>query len=261
MNEYLARFRGTAALYGLSQLQKLKNAKVTVVGIGGVGSWAAEALVRTGIGNIRLIDHDTINITNTNRQCHALSSTIGKPKAEIFAKRLTDINPMLKIEYHREFIDQSNMNMLFSPDAAADNYVIEAIDSIQSKTALINHLKRNRYKFIVSGGAGGKTDCSRISVSDLSAVSQDPLLARIRENLRRDYGFTAGKGHKFGIRCVYIQSQKHKPTEVNSLEELNIISEYFDDNTVTFGTSMMVTASLGLSLAGEITNRILNDVI
>ncbi len=260
MDEYLARFRGTAALYGLSQLQKLKNAKVTVVGIGGVGSWTAEALVRTGIGNIRLIDHDIISITNTNRQCHALSSTIGKPKAEIFAKRLTDINPMLNIEYHREFIDQSKMSLLFPPDAASDSYVVEAIDSIHSKTALINHLKRNRYKFIVSGGAGGKTDCSKISVSDLSIVSQDPLLARIRENLRRDYGFTAGNGHKFGIRCVYIQTPKHKPSEVNTPEELKIISEYFDDNTVTFGTSMTVTASLGLSLAREITNRILTDV-
>jgi tRNA A37 threonylcarbamoyladenosine dehydratase len=259
MDEYLARFRGIAALYGLSKLQVLKKAKITIVGIGGVGSWAAEAMVRTGIGKIRLIDHDSVNITNTNRQIHASNSNIGKTKVEVMSDRLKDINPQLEVEYSNTFINQHNLETFFPAQKCKDEYVIEAIDSIPEKTALINHLKRNKYRFIVSGGAGGKTDSSQICVSDLSTVSQDPLLAKIRENLRNDYGFTARNKHKFGIRCVYIQSPKLKPSSVNTPDELKIISNYFDDNIVTFGTCMMVTATLGLALAREITDRIVAD--
>ncbi|MBQ8707106.1 MAG: tRNA threonylcarbamoyladenosine dehydratase [Succinivibrionaceae bacterium] len=260
MSDYLARFRGVAALYGLDALNRLKNASLTIAGVGGVGSWAAEAAARTGIGHIRIIDHDDISITNVNRQCHALASTIGKPKAEVFAARLKDINPDLDIRYHRGFMDADNIPELFPAEQADTHYVIEAIDSIDSKAALINHLKRNHYTFVVSGGGGGKTDASRTISSDLSAVKQDPLLASLRQKLRENYGFTARGSHKFGIRCVYIDAPRVKPASVCSPDEIERLAEHFDSGIVTFGTCMAVTATLGLAVAREMIARIVADV-
>ena len=160
--EDLARFRGIAAMFGIKGLQKLNNAHVTVVGLGGVGSWCTESLVRSGIGHLNIIDHDNIAIHNINRQIHSLSSTIGKSKAQTFASRLLDINPNLDLTVHTDFIDNNNLYAFFPADKAENMWVIDAIDSIESKTALINHLRRNKYKFISSGGAGGKTDISKI---------------------------------------------------------------------------------------------------
>lgn len=258
-DENIARFRGTVMLYGLDGLNILKNTYLTIVGIGGVGSWALESIVRTGIGHIRIFDHDDINITNTNRQCHTLSSTIGECKASTFAQRMKDINPSIDVEYYKEFITQNNINKYFPKEDANKWYVIDAIDSIDSKAALVNHLKRNHYRFISSGGAGGKTTASNICIEDLSKVEQDPLLSKLKTQLRDNYGFTAIGNHKFGIKCAFVKAQKSNPKLINSEEQLCQISQYFENNIITFGACMHVTASLGLRIAENMIERIIKD--
>ncbi|MGN1357464.1 MAG: ThiF family adenylyltransferase [Succinivibrionaceae bacterium] len=262
MNNYdenIARFRGTAMLYGLKGLNILKNSSLSIVGIGGVGSWALEALVRTGIGNIRIFDHDTVSITNTNRQCHALSSSLGQSKAAIFSRRLKDINPALNIEYYEEFISPDNISKYFPSEKAREWYVIDAIDSIDSKVALINHLKRTKYRFISSGGAGGKITASEICIADLSKSQSDPLLAKVKLKLNNEYGFGNSKNSKMGIKCAFINSPRTNPKLVNSPEELQELSDYFDNGTISFGACMHVTAALGLKIAEAMIERIIQD--
>ncbi len=258
MNDYISRFRGIAALYGTKALFKLKDAHVVVVGIGGVGSWACEALVRSGVGEITIIDSDSVNITNTNRQILALSSTLNQSKVSVLGSRLLDINPDLKLSSHQDFISKDNIPFYFPNEPEKNVYVIEAIDSVDSKCALINHLKRNKYPFIVSGGAGGKIEGSKIAIADLASVQQDPLIARLRQKLRIEYGFS--DNHKFGIRCVFLNCNKQKPNQVNDAEEMKSLSEYFDDGKITFGTAMMATSAIGINLANEIIKRIISDV-
>lgn len=255
--EDLARFRGIAAMFGIKGLQKLNNAHVTVVGLGGVGSWCTESLVRSGIGHLNIIDHDNIAIHNINRQIHSLSSTIGKSKAQTFASRLLDINPNLDLTVHTDFIDNNNLYAFFPADKAENMWVIDAIDSIESKSALINHLRRNKYKFISSGGAGGKTDISKIKYTDLKNVTQDALLSKVRYKLRHEYGFN--NSSKMGIKCVFIDQQAVYPKSVNNDDELNLIRPYFDNNNITFGAFMPATASVGLTISQNIITGILNS--
>lgn len=256
MNEETARFRGTAALYGMQGLKILRNSSLTMAGIGGVGSWAAEAAVRAGIGRIRLLDHDVVSLTNCNRQLHAMSSTLGKPKVEVLAARLRDISPDLAIRTERVLITADNIQELFPAQDAGGEFVIEAIDSMASKAALVNHLKRSRFSFITSGGAGGKLSGMNVKTGDLAAAEQDPLLSRLREILREQYGFTATGSRKFGIRCVYIPAPRIRPADVNTPGEMQELYDCAGEE-VKFGTSMAVTAALGLALAGEMIRRIL----
>ncbi len=258
-DENIARFRGTAMLYGMNGLRILNNTYLTIVGIGGVGSWALESLVRTGIGHIRIFDHDCISITNSNRQCHAMSSTVGQAKAKVFAQRLKDINPDLDVEYHSEFINSENLHQYFPKEDANKWYVIDAIDSIDSKTALMNHLKRNKYRFLSSGGAGGKTTSSEICISDITKIKQDPLLSKARLKLKEEYGFKTSEHGKMGIKCVFVNAPKSNPKNINSQKDLEELAHYFDDGIITFGACMHVTAALGLKIAETMIDRIIKD--
>lgn len=256
-NDDLARFRGIATMFGLKGLQKLHNANVTIVGLGGVGSWCTESLARSGIGHMRIIDHDVIAIHNINRQIHSLTSTVGKSKTETLAARLLDINPNLNLTFHKDYIDKNNIDIYFPKENNFNCLVIDAIDSIDSKTFLINHLKRNKYKFISSGGAGGKTDVSKIKYTDLKNATQDALLSKVRYKLRHDYGFTTTG--KMGIKTVFIDQAPLSYQSVLSTEEQEVIKQYYDKQNITFGAFMPATASVGLAIAQQIILWILNS--
>jgi len=205
---YLQRFGGVARLYGRRALEQLAAAHFCVIGIGGVGSWVAEALVRTGLGEITLVDMDEICITNSNRQIHALQSSIGQSKIEVMAARLLQINPELIVHKVDDFADIDNLETIISPD---HNMVIDAIDSAKVKSALIAYCRRRKMQIITIGSAGGKVDPRRIVSGDLSKTIKDPLLSRVRKQLRQQYGFPRGPKKVFSVEAVYSPEQMLYP--------------------------------------------------
>ncbi len=207
-DDYLLRFAGIGRLYGTAALQAFANAHVCVIGIGGVGSWAAEALARSGIGAITLVDLDDICISNTNRQIHALTATVGQDKVDVMAERILQINPACQVSKIDDFVAVENLFEIF---ATPFSYVIDCIDSIKAKTALIAHCKRNKIPLVTIGGAGGQLDPTQIELTDLAKTVNDPLLAKVRNNLRRDYNYSRNVKRSFGIDAVYSTEQLRYP--------------------------------------------------
>jgi len=250
------RFGGTERLYGIGQTEWLGQQHVVVVGVGGVGSWAAEALVRTAVGHITLIDLDDVCVSNTNRQSHAMSSTLGKMKVDVLAQRLMDINPTCKVEVRHDFLTPDNLIAHLTPRPSA---VLDAIDSVRVKAALINYCQRQKIPLVTTGGAGGQTDPLQITVADLSRTVQDPLASRTRQLLRRDYGFSRNPKRKFGIDCVYSTQQLLYPQangEVCATKPGDGSSRRLDCAT-GFGASVMVTASFGMVAASRLVDKLL----
>jgi len=205
---YQQRFSGIGRLYGNKALHLFNQSHVCVVGIGGVGTWAAEALARSGIGQISLIDLDDICVTNSNRQIHALKSTIGQSKVDVMAERILGINPECIVNPIEDFVTADNLFDYISKDF---NYVVDAIDSIKAKVALIAFCKRNKIKIITTGGAGGQMDPTQVKVADLAKTIQDPLAARVRNELRRNYNFSKNPQSRFSIECVFSTEQLTYP--------------------------------------------------
>jgi len=214
MSDYSLRFGGISRLYGQQAVNILQNAHFCVIGIGGVGSWVAEALARNGIGNITLIDLDDICITNINRQIHALSETIGESKVDVMATRIKQINPDCKVNVIEDFVTVENLTDLLKKNY---DYVIDAIDSVDIKTRLIAYCKRNKLPIITIGGAGGQIDPSKIAITDLSKTYQDPLLAKVKNQLRREFSFprsdlAKASKRKFSIDAVFSTEQLRYPS-------------------------------------------------
>ncbi len=203
-SDYGFRFGGVARLYGAEALQRFRKAHVAVIGIGGVGSWAAEALARSGVGTISLFDLDDICVSNSNRQIHAMQGTTGRMKTEVMAERMSAINPEITIHAHHAFVTDKNVQQLIVPQM---DYVFDATDSVNAKTAIIAYCRRNKINIITSGGAGGQTDPMQIKVDDLSRTIQDPLLAKVRNNLRRLHAYSRNPKRKFGVEAVYSTEQ------------------------------------------------------
>lgn len=203
-----SRTAGISRLYGKEGLSTFENSHVTVVGIGGVGSWCAEALARSGIGKITLIDLDDICVTNINRQIHALNSTVNHSKVEVMKQRIHDINPACNVECIEDFVTPENTASLIEKTC---DYVIEATDSIGAKCAVIAHCKRNKIKIVTIGGAGGQLDPTKITTGDLAKTIQDPLAAKVRSELRRQYHFSKNPQRRFGVTCVYSKEQLKYP--------------------------------------------------
>lgn len=204
INDYDFRFGGIARLYGKAALTTFQQSHVAVIGIGGVGSWAAEALARSGIGTISLFDLDDLCVSNINRQVHALQSTIGQMKVDVMAARLLDINPAIDVRPCHTFITPTNLDTYLTKDF---DYIFDATDSVKAKTAIIAFCVRAKIKLICSGGAGGQTDPTQIQIADLNRTIQDPLLAKIRNNLRRIHGFSRNPKRKYRVDCVYSTEQ------------------------------------------------------
>jgi tRNA A37 threonylcarbamoyladenosine dehydratase len=235
------RFRGIRALYGQQKFELFANSHIVVVGAGGVGSWAIEALVRSGIGKITIIDNDEIAETNINRQLHTLLSTIGKSKCEELKNRMLQINDEAEIITIQDFLSCTNVDRLIDKNVS---FIIDAIDSLDSKAALIHFAKIHNIPIIVSGGAGGKIIPQNIQITDLSMVTHDKLLSRLRIILRKNYNFPKNP-------------QKMKVNAVYSVEQSILSSNYKDIKDVPlFGASMSVTATMGLNLAGYVLNNL-----
>lgn len=253
---YFQRFGGIARLYGEAALLSFHRAHVIVVGIGGVGTWVAEGLARSGVGEITLIDMDDICITNTNRQLHALNSTIGQQKIQVMAARLLDINPELKVNAIDEFLDTDNFTQLIP--AAADA-VIDAIDAAYVKAALISHCKRNKQIILTVGSAGGKRDPRLITSGDLSRTTNDPLLAKTRNTLRRLHHFTRNPKRVFSVEAVYSSEQMTYPSaDGNTCQTKSGLEAGTRlDCSGGFGAITMVTATFGFVAVSRALDRLL----
>ena len=250
------RFGGIKRLYGNQQTQILFESHVCVIGIGGVGSWVAEALARTGIGQITLIDMDDICATNVNRQIHALTDTVGDLKIEAMQERIKQINPHCKVNLVDDFISPDNLRAYI--DASFD-YVVDAIDSVKAKSALIAYCKRNKIPIITTGGAGGQTDPTQITVADVAKTVQDPLMSKVRSTLRRDFNFSKNPKRKFGVDCVYSTEQLVYPTSDGQVCQQKPDSEgpMRLDCSGGFGAVTMVTASFAFVAAARVVNKLI----
>lgn len=251
---YRQRFGGVARLYGESALRAFHHAHFVVVGIGGVGTWVAEGLARSGVGEITLIDMDDICITNTNRQLHAMSSTIGQQKIDVMAARLKDINPDLKINAIDEFLETDNLDELIPGGADA---VIDAIDAAYVKAALINHCKRKKKIILTVGSAGGKLDPRQIISGDLSRTTNDPLLAKTRNTLRRWHNFSRNPKRVFSIEAVYSAEQMTYPAGDGGTcqAKTGLDAGTKLDCDGGFGAATMVTATFGFVAVSRALDR------
>ncbi len=271
------RFGGVVRLYGEAGLAKLQAAHIVVVGIGGVGSWAAEALARNAVGTITLVDLDIISESNFNRQIHAVECNIGKDKILAMRERILSINPTCQVRLIEDFVSLQNASKMldFHYDA-----LLDCVDDARAKTILASVCIAVKTPIIMSGSAGGRLDPTRIKTADLSAVTNDKLLAKVRNQLRRDYDFPKAsnvkKSAKFGIICVYSDEPTLMPIEVCALERNN---DMVDDaleanareaagdakntraitglNCAGYGSSVCVTATFGFVVAQLALNCIL----
>ena len=198
--DYQRRFGGMARLYGQDALERFSRARICVIGIGGVGSWVVEALARSAIGELVLVDMDHVAESNINRQLPAMSSSLGASKIQVMAQRVADINPSARCELVDQFVTTENVSALITPGL---DYVIDCIDSFRVKVALVRHCRNTRIPLVTVGGAGGQVDPSRVRVSDLSRTEQDPLLAKLRRELRQRHGFPRNPRRSFGVPAVW----------------------------------------------------------
>ena len=249
VDNYEQRFGGIGRLYTPEGLAKLRQSHVCVIGIGGVGSWAVEALARTGIGKITMIDMDDICVTNINRQIHAMTGTVAQLKTEAMKERVERINPECVVEIIDDFISPENIPEYLN---RGYDYVLDAIDSVRTKAALIAYCKRNKIKLITTGGAGGQTDPSQIQIADLSKTIQDPLASRVRSLLRKEYNFSQNPKRKFGVDCVF----STQPLIFPKMGEGCEVSATMNCAN-GFGAVTMVTATFGFFAASRLVDKLL----
>lgn len=206
--DYLIRFSGLTRVFGQDAVELLHNAHFCIVGTGGVGSWAVEAAARSGIGHLTLIDHDDIEASNTNRQLPALSSTLGQSKVEVLGRRVKDINPLCECRPVDKLVTPANLE---SFNFKQYDYVVDAIDQVSIKMALVHYLRRQKIPLVSTGGAGGLTDPTQIEVNDLTRSFNDPLLAKMRSQMRYHLGYSRNPKRRYGIDCVFSAQQPIYP--------------------------------------------------
>ena len=240
------RFGGLERLYGVTAAQRLRQAHVVVVGIGGVGSWSAEALARSGIARLTLIDMDHIAESNVNRQIHALSSTLGQAKIEAMRERIALIHPTCRVDVIDDFVSPDNWPGLLSerPDA-----VIDACDQVRAKQAMAAWALREKMPFVCVGAAGGKRLAHQVDVDDLAHVTHDPLLAQLRYQLRKHHG-APKQGKRIGLRCVFSREAVQGPDASCALEGDGSL------NCHGYGSLVGVTATFGMCAATEVMNML-----
>ncbi|THU04506.1 tRNA threonylcarbamoyladenosine dehydratase [Lampropedia puyangensis] len=243
------RFGGLQRLYGNTGAMRIAQAHVAVVGIGGVGSWAAEALARSGVGKLTLIDLDNVAESNINRQIHALTDTIGQPKVEAMKARIAQINPSCTVHVVEDFVDENNVQALLATNAI--DATIDACDQVRAKAAIAQAMLQSKRIFISVGAAGGKTQAQQVEVQDLGLLTHDPLLAQLRYRLRRHYHFPSN-GKKMQVPCVFSRE---------SVKQANSSCATQEDNTLNcagYGSTVTVTATFGMVAAGWVLNNLGN---
>jgi tRNA threonylcarbamoyladenosine dehydratase len=243
------RFAGVARLHGAAALQRFDAAHVVVVGIGGVGSWAAEALARSAVGRLTLIDLDHIAESNTNRQIHALGDTYGQAKVQAMAARILAINPACVVDAVEDFVTPENVADRV-PEADA---VIDCIDQVEAKAALLAWCVRQGIAVVSCGAGGGRVDPTRIRCADLARATGDPLLAKLRYQLRREHGFpreSGGRVHKFGVTAVFSDEPVQPPRGDDAAEAGGATTQGLACSG--YGSSVTVTAPLGFAAAAQV---------
>ena len=255
---YNMRFGGIARLYGRDALSKLQKAHMAVVGLGGVGSWAAEALARSGVGRLTLIELDDVCMTNTNRQLHATQSQIGRAKIDVIAERLRDINPEVHLYCHADFLNKRNIGDYIK----GQDVVIDAMDSVNVKSALAAYCSATKIRLIIVGSSGGKQDPTQIRVADLGHTESDPMLSKLRSQLYRLHNFSRDGRRKFRIDAVYSSEQMLYPKPDGSvcMDKSVLESGVKLDCAGGFGSSVMVTGSFGFVAASRALQRYLGTM-
>lgn len=254
------RFGGIARLYGSAALTRFTTAHVCVIGVGGVGSWVVEALARSAIGHITLIDLDNVAESNINRQIQATSETLGKAKVTALTERIALINPFCKVTEVEDFVTPDNLDAMLGQQGF--DYVIDAIDNVKAKTALIAYCRQHAIPLITIGAAGGQTDPGKIEIRDLSRTEQEPLLALVRKRLRQNHGFPRGTKSKFGIDAVFSMEALTMPETAEACEVDTNSTGDTDNagisglNCAGFGSSVVVTASFGLMAAAHVLRQL-----
>ncbi|MGN9713204.1 tRNA threonylcarbamoyladenosine dehydratase [Acinetobacter variabilis] len=242
-DEYDRRFAGVAKIYGDDSFHHYENGHVMVIGIGGVGSWAVEALARTGIGELTLVDMDVVAASNINRQLPAMTATLGCEKIEIMAERCRLINPRIKINLIDDYLTPENVKEILS---GKPDIILDCIDDVKAKFALMLHCRFNKIPLIVSGGAGGKLDPLKIRVADLSRTEQDPMLAKLRAQLRAK-GICKKPKEKFGITCVYSIDNPFSSADVCASAGLRCGG---------YGSAVVVTSSFAMVAVSEVLKKL-----
>jgi tRNA A37 threonylcarbamoyladenosine dehydratase len=257
VSDFETRFGGIARLYGQSGLQKLRAARVCVVGIGGVGAWAAEALARSGVGALALVDLDEICATNINRQLPALTETIGRAKVEVMAERIRAINPECRVDVEQEFFNAQTAEELLAPKF---DFVLDAIDSVTNKVLLLAKCREKTIPVVSCGGAGGRRDATQIRTADLAKVSHDRLLAEVRKKLRKEFHFPAD-GSPMNIDCVF---SAEPPVFAQPDGSVCATRTEAEDSTRLncnggLGSATFVTGTFGFAAAGIIVKKIVES--
>lgn len=239
------RFGGVARLYGNEGAELLRTSHVAVIGIGGVGSWTVEALARTGIGQITVVDLDMVAESNTNRQIQALGEEYGKAKVDAIAQRILAINPECRVNRIEDFVTPENVDKIFNNGYSA---IVDAIDQVRAKAAMIACSRQMKLPIVVTGAAGGQIDPTQVRVADLAQTIQDPLLAKVRSTLRRDFGFSRDSKKKFGIRAVFSTEPLRYPAKDEACSTGHSSSGL---NCAGFGSSVCVTSVFGMTAAAQ----------
>lgn len=251
------RFRGVENLVGSAGLSALSESSVCIIGVGGVGSWAAEALARTGVGSLTLVDFDDICITNINRQIQALDSTVGHSKNETLAARLRDINPSVHVRSVEQFFTQKSLEEIL---ATPYDVIIDAIDRMTNKCLLIATCRERGLLLITVGSAGERLDPTAIRVDDLARSDKDPLLAMVRKRLRQRHGFPRAARKKFGIPCVYAPlvgpAAKSIGVSCSGIEERTGWSRSCNEG---LGSAAFMTGAFGFVAAAEAVKLLLRS--
>lgn len=266
LNDVERRFGGLSRLYGPEINVALQHAHVGVVGLGGVGSWAAEALARSGVGGLTLIDMDHVAESNINRQVHALTQTLGQSKIEAMAERIRGINAACALTLVDDFLSPENVAQVLP---STIDFVLDCTDQVPAKIAMVLQARQRKQPLLVCGGAGGKTNMLAMRTGDLSESTQDALLGRMRNLLRREHGFAraaseAGKPKKripkMGVRVLWIDQPTILPSAWQQGAE-NLLPSAAQPlkglACAGYGSSVTVTASMGFAAAAEAINSIL----
>lgn len=250
------RFGGIARLYGDHALPALARARVCVVGVGGVGSWAVEALARSGVGGLTLLDMDHIAESNVNRQLQALEPDFGKAKVQALAERILGINGDARVELLEAFAEPDNLDSLIDP---AYDFVVDCIDGYRNKAALIAHCRRRRIPLVTVGGAGGMMDPTRVRIADLSRSEQDPLLAKTRKLLRSEYNFPRNPKRRFEVPCVFSDEPRRIPDPaVGHCESGASPVGLGGLNCAGYGSVVTVTAVFGMTAVSHVLKKLLS---
>lgn len=267
------RFGGVARLYGAAALARFQAAHVCVIGVGGVGSWAVEALARSAIGHITMIDLDNLAESNVNRQIHALTDTLGMAKVTALAERIAQINPACRVTEIEQFLTADGLSTMIGGQGY--DFIIDAIDDVRAKTALIAYCRLNKLRLVTIGGAGGQIDPTRIEVRDLCRTEQEPLLAKVRKRLRAEHGFPRGTKNKFHIDAVFSTEPLRFPEGEAALAVATApgapaVDADSDDapaaagisglNCAGFGSAVVVTGAFGLVAAAHVLRLLAADV-